>query len=69
MTNVKATSGKVLAGINSNYGDTATIGSSNCATSVKEICDEYTGNNNGKEPPKTHSGASGHCKISSLKTC
>lgn len=35
--NVKAYSGKLLAGINSNFGDTSTI-SSTCATSVKKIC-------------------------------
>jgi len=70
MTNVKATSGKVLAGINSNYGDSATIDSSNCATSVKEICDEYTGvSDNSKEPKKIGSGASKSCKISTLKSC
>lgn len=35
--NVKAYNGKVLAGINANFGDTATI-TGTCATSVKTIC-------------------------------
>lgn len=66
--NVKAYNGKVLTGINSNFGDVSKI-SNTCATSVKEICDEYTGNTNGKEPPKVHSGPSSHCVYSSLPTC
>ena len=64
--NVKATSGKELAGINSNYGDTATI-SGGCATSIKDVCVEYTGNNNGKEPKERSS--TGACKVSKLPTC
>lgn len=67
--NVKATSGKVLAGINSNYGDVVTIDSATCATSVKDICVEYTGNNSGKEPSKKSSGPSSACKYSTLKKC
>lgn len=59
--NVKAASGKVLTGINSNYGDTATI-TNTCASSVKEICDEYKGNDSGAEPPKIGSGPSSACK-------
>lgn len=35
--NVKAYNGKALVGINSNFGDTATI-SSSCATSTTDIC-------------------------------
>ncbi|KAG7562076.1 hypothetical protein FFLO_02455 [Filobasidium floriforme] len=59
--NVKAFNGKVLTGINSNFGDTSTI-TNTCATSVKEICNEYQGNTNGKEPPKISSGVSKACK-------
>ncbi|KAG8740072.1 hypothetical protein FRC10_004792 [Ceratobasidium sp. 414] len=52
ISNVIASSGKVLAGVNSNYGDVATISTStNKYTSVKSICDTYKGNNNGDEPP------------------
>lgn len=60
--NVKAKSGKTLVGINNNYGDTASF-SNTCAESVKELCITYTGNNNGKEPPK-----SGTCSSSGIKT-
>ncbi|KAK6429324.1 hypothetical protein LTR95_014529 [Oleoguttula sp. CCFEE 5521] len=66
--NVKASGGKVLVGINSNYGDTATI-SNTCATSVKSICDEYQGNSNGAEPKKLSSGPSNACKYSSVPSC
>jgi len=31
-----------LAGINSNYGDTATV-SGSCGTGVKKVCQEYKG--------------------------
>ncbi|KAF2138153.1 polysaccharide lyase family 3 protein [Aplosporella prunicola CBS 121167] len=66
---VKAYNGKSLAGINSNYGDTATF-TNTCASSVKEVCVEYQGtNNNSKEPKKTHSGSSGHCKYSKVSSC
>ena len=37
--NVKASSGKLLVGINPNFGDSATIDSATCATGVKEICE------------------------------
>ncbi|GAB7347495.1 hypothetical protein MBLNU459_g4401t2 [Dothideomycetes sp. NU459] len=67
--NVKATSGKVLAGINSNYGDVATIASSTCATSVKKICVEYKGVSNGDEPKEISSGSSSYCKYSTLSKC
>ena len=61
MDKVKATSGKVLAGINSNYGDTATI-TNTCATGVKTICEEFTGtSNNDEEPAEAGSGPSKAC--------
>lgn len=66
--NVKASNGKLLAGINSNYGDTATI-TGTCATSVKKVCTEFKGNNSGKEPTEISSGPSNACKYSSLKAC
>lgn len=46
-------------GINSNYGDTATIESASaCVSDVKAICDEYEGNDSGDEPEKIGSGPS-----------
>ncbi|CUA69632.1 hypothetical protein RSOLAG22IIIB_04007 [Rhizoctonia solani] len=55
--NVIAKNGKLLAGINSNYGDVATIKSSS-VTNVKSMCDTFQGNNNGNEPPKLTSNKS-----------
>ncbi|KAF1951412.1 pectate lyase [Byssothecium circinans] len=68
--NVKASSGKLLAGINSNFGDTATI-SGTCATSVKEVCTEFKGTTPGNEPAKIGSGPTGACKYtaSEIKAC
>jgi hypothetical protein len=48
---VIAKNGSLLAGINSNYGDVATIKNVQ-ATSVKSSCDTFQGNNSGKEPTK-----------------
>jgi hypothetical protein len=51
ISNVIAKNGKLLAGVNSNYGDVATITtSSNSYTSLKSVCDTFQGNNSGKEP-------------------
>ncbi|KAF2178589.1 polysaccharide lyase family 3 protein [Zopfia rhizophila CBS 207.26] len=68
--NVKAYNGKVLAGINSNFGDTATI-SGTCASSVKTICEEFQGTTPGNEPKSISKGASNACKYtaSAIKTC
>ncbi|KAG9082489.1 hypothetical protein FRC07_014181, partial [Ceratobasidium sp. 392] len=53
ISNIIGSSGSVLAGINSNYGDTATITKSSLQlTSVKSICDTYQGNSSGDEPTK-----------------
>ncbi|KAK0664649.1 Pectate lyase H [Lasiodiplodia hormozganensis] len=60
VSNVSASSGKVLTGINSNYGDTATI-TDTCATDVKEVCVEYEGNDTGDEPEEISSGVSDAC--------
>jgi hypothetical protein len=61
--------GSALAGINTNYGDTATFSGVTIFgdTSKKiSICDKYTGNNSGDEPPKIGSGADGtNCIYSS----
>jgi hypothetical protein len=53
----------VLAGINTNYGDTATF--INVNANGGNVCNTYTGNNNGKEPPKTGS----QCKNQSNCVC
>ncbi|OUM67370.1 polysaccharide lyase family 3 protein [Piromyces sp. E2] len=61
--NVNAKSVGVLAGINTNYGDTATF--KNVNANGGNVCYTFTGNNNGKEPSKTGS----KCKGSSNCTC
>ena len=68
--NVTATyKGKVLAGINTNYGDTATFSNITIiGHSSKKIviCQKFIGNSTGAEPPKNGSGADGtYCKYSS----
>jgi len=68
--NVTATyKGGALAGINTNYGDTATFSN---ITILKDsskkivICQKYIGNSTGAEPPKNGSGPDGtYCKYSS----
>jgi hypothetical protein len=68
--NITATyKGGVLAGINTNYGDTATFSN---ITILKDsskkivICQKYIGNSTGAEPPKNGSGADGtYCKYNS----
>jgi len=57
---ILAQSGKVGAGINSNFGDTATF-SNSCFKSVKSICTEFEGNDSGKEPKQISSGPSDAC--------
>ncbi|KAF8755960.1 Pectate lyase [Rhizoctonia solani] len=51
ISDVIAKNGSLLAGINSNYGDVATI-SNVTPTSVKSMCDTFQGNDSGKEPTK-----------------
>jgi len=63
--NVIAKSGKAIVGINTNYGDTARI-SRLTVTGSPSICDKYTGNSSGDEPPKIGSGPDGtNCLYSS----
>lgn len=58
---ITASEGKALAGINSNYGDTATF-SNIKASGVDDICTEYKGtDNNDEEPSKIGSGPSEAC--------
>ncbi|CAE6454787.1 unnamed protein product [Rhizoctonia solani] len=53
------TSGSVLVGINSNYGDVAQFDTTSLSlTSVKSICDTYQGNSSGDEPTKLTSNTS-----------
>jgi hypothetical protein len=68
--NVKAYNGKVLAGINPNFGGTATI-SGTCASSVKTICEEFKGTKPGSEPKSVSKGPSSYCKYtaSAIKSC
>ncbi|KAF8756283.1 Pectate lyase [Rhizoctonia solani] len=63
ISDVIAKNGSLLAGINSNYGDVATI-SNVTPTSVKSMCDTFQGNNSGKEPTKlTSNKANTNCKF------
>ncbi|KAJ7666617.1 pectate lyase C [Mycena polygramma] len=60
-----AVNGDVVAGINTNYGDTATIRTTR-VDDVDDICVKYTGNDDGDEPPETGSGPdSSFCLYSS----
>jgi hypothetical protein len=68
--NVRLTApGTAVVGINTNYGDTATLrGITIVGDSSKKIaiCDRYTGNSSGDEPTKTGSGPDGtYCRYSS----
>ncbi|KAI1484609.1 pectate lyase [Biscogniauxia mediterranea] len=63
LTDITASSGSVLCGINSNYGDTCTL-SSIKVSGVDDICVTYTGNSNGDEPTENGSGPSENCKYS-----
>ena len=68
--NVKAYNGKVLTGINPNFGGTSTI-TNTCATSVKTICEEFKGTKPGSEPQSVSKGPSNYCKYtaSAMKAC
>ncbi|KAI8626922.1 pectate lyase [Xylariaceae sp. FL1651] len=57
---ITASSGSTLVGINSNYGDTATL-SNISVDDVDHICVEYEGNDTGDEPDETSEGPSDHC--------
>jgi hypothetical protein len=58
---VPSSATSALVGVNSNYNDTATFSaiSIKAATNSLTICQRYTGNNTGAEPPKNGSGADG----------
>jgi len=58
---VPGSSSSALVGVNTNYNDTATFKSIlvKAATNSLTICQRYTGNNTGAEPPKNGSGSDG----------
>ncbi|KAF2677428.1 polysaccharide lyase family 3 protein [Lentithecium fluviatile CBS 122367] len=61
MDSVLATGGSAtFVGINSNYGDTATITNS-CIQNTDTICTEFEGNDTGDEPTEISSGISASC--------
>ncbi|KAI1260720.1 pectate lyase [Xylariaceae sp. FL1019] len=60
LDSITASSGSSLVGINSNYGDTATL-TNIVVDDVNDICVEYEGNDTGDEPEETSSGPSSYC--------
>jgi hypothetical protein len=58
MSGIRAEGGSALAGVNANYDDTATFSNIQSASSTT-ICQRYTGNDTGAEPPKLSAGADG----------
>lgn len=60
ISGVWAVDGSTLAGVNSNYGDVATI-SGVCLQDVDTVCAWYQGNDDGDEPTKLGSGISSYC--------
>ncbi|CAN8105917.1 unnamed protein product [Discula destructiva] len=64
ISDATATNGDLIAGINSNFGDTAKI-SGLKATGVEEICERFEGVESGSEPTSIGVGNDGvHCIIS-----
>ncbi|OLN94004.1 putative pectate lyase E 1 [Colletotrichum chlorophyti] len=59
ISNVKANGVKLLAGINSNFGDTSNV-SGTCGAGVTKVCQEFKGVNKGSESPKVSTTA--NCK-------
>jgi len=58
--------GKTLAGINSNYGDTADIRNvtiRNDSSKKIDLCERFTGNDTGAEPSKNGVGQGGGCTL------
>jgi hypothetical protein len=53
--------GGAIAGVNTNYGDSATFKNLVLCDRTRKmaVCDRYTGNDTGAEPPLTGSGADG----------
>ncbi|KAK3939635.1 pectate lyase [Diplogelasinospora grovesii] len=66
-SNIKVDDASVVAGVNSNYGDTTYIHDS-CILS-SSLCWEYNGNDDGDEPTKIGSGPTGTaCTTAAVKT-
>ncbi|KAJ4396117.1 hypothetical protein N0V93_000334 [Gnomoniopsis smithogilvyi] len=64
ISDVTASNGDLIAGINSNYGDTAKI-SGLTASGVETICERFEGNDSGDEPTSLGTGNDGtYCIIS-----
>jgi pectate lyase len=67
LTNVYASGVSTLVGINTNYGDTATINSLTKCGSVSTVCQTFTGNSSGDEPTSlqkySSSGDGQYCKF------
>ncbi|MBN2576249.1 MAG: pectate lyase [Deltaproteobacteria bacterium] len=59
LDHVTAKSVKTLVGINSNYGDTATLTNIVLCGSGTTVCQRYTGNDTGAEPTSAGSGPDG----------
>ena len=55
---IRGEGGSILAGVNANYGDSATFSNIQVPSSTV-ICERYTGNDTGAEPPKLGAGADG----------
>ncbi|MFF3329467.1 pectate lyase [Streptomyces sp. NPDC002888] len=66
ISNVRATSpGKVLVGVNANYGDTATISGVTLTGGDITVCERFQGNDTGAEPSELGDGPDGtHCRYS-----
>jgi hypothetical protein len=62
LSNITASGGRTIAGVNTNYGDTASFW--NVSDGGATLCERYTGNNTGAEPVKTGSGIDGQYCIS-----
>jgi len=58
MDNITASNGKILAGINTNFGDTAKITNSKL-TGVKSTCTRFEGVKKGSEPKEIGTGNDG----------
>jgi hypothetical protein len=69
ISNVKVTGpGKDIAGVNANYGDTATLSGVTIVGDGSRkitVCERFQGNASGAEPPSLGTGADGtHCRYS-----
>jgi len=58
MDDITASDGDILAGVNGNFGDTATITNSKL-TNVKSVCTNFEGVAKGNEPTEVSEGADG----------